>query len=229
MSAPNASCNTTPDLSEGRPQNVLAVLLIQVCYLPTPRAARLGVVNHKDDRPQEQHLAKRAMLGGPYRASSGDSNCGQGGQHSRLALPRPRSILHRTASPSSRRSMLGGGDRSSYFSPCHDFRQRYQRTQNLLLGRSLVSLIIARRPVASRAVRIVDSEPPAVNLLLLQRLHRIHSALDISEVSVRKTSGLTSSSVNGNPDINDISDATEKVAEVTICHLERHVADKEGL
>ncbi len=46
---------------------------------------------------------------------------------------------------------------------------------------------------------------------------------------MRKTSGLTRSSINGNSNINDISDATEEVCEIAVCHLKRHVTDEEGL
>ena len=44
-----------------------------------------------------------------------------------------------------------------------------------------------------------------------------------------KTSGLSGSSVDSNSDINDISNTAEQVVEVSIGHLEGHVADEEGL
>ena len=60
-------------------------------------------------------------------------------------------------------------------------------------------------------------------------LHGFHCALDVDEVSVRETSWLSRTSVDGNTDVDDVSDALEKVVQVTVRHLEGHVSDEESL
>lgn len=44
-----------------------------------------------------------------------------------------------------------------------------------------------------------------------------------------ESSWLSSASVNGNPDINDVADVAEKLVEVGIRHLEGKVSNEEGL
>lgn len=46
---------------------------------------------------------------------------------------------------------------------------------------------------------------------------------------MRETSGLASASVNGNSDINDISNIAEELVEISIGHLECEVTDEESL
>lgn len=45
---------------------------------------------------------------------------------------------------------------------------------------------------------------------------------------MRKASWLAGASINGNADVDDVLDATEKIAEVSVRHFKRHVANEEG-
>lgn len=46
---------------------------------------------------------------------------------------------------------------------------------------------------------------------------------------MRKPSGLTGSSVNGDSNIDDVADTSEKIVEITVGHLEGHVANEQSL
>jgi len=65
--------------------------------------------------------------------------------------------------------------------------------------------------------------------LALESLHALGGALNINKVGVGESSWLTGASVNGNTDINDISDITEELVEISIRHLEGKIADEESL
>jgi hypothetical protein len=60
-------------------------------------------------------------------------------------------------------------------------------------------------------------------------LHCLHRALNVDEISMRETSRLPSTSVNGNTDIDNIANALEEIVKVAISHLEGHVTDEERL
>jgi len=79
------------------------------------------------------------------------------------------------------------------------------------------------------AIGVVDSQLAAIRLLPLQILHRIDRALDVDEVGVCKSSGLSSAAIDSDPHIDHVADAAEEVIEVAVRHLERHVADEESL
>ena len=82
---------------------------------------------------------------------------------------------------------------------------------------------------AARAVGVVKSQHSPVRLLPLEMLHALHRTLDVHEISMRKSSWLPGPSVDGDADIDHILYALEEIVQVTVGHLEGHVADKEGL
>ena len=88
-------------------------------------------------------------------------------------------------------------------------------------------------PRPGRAVDVglaeVNTEWPAVDDLSVQRLLRHGGTLDVNEVSVGEASGLAGPAVDSDTDINDVANVAEKVVQVLVRHLERHVADEEGL
>lgn len=75
----------------------------------------------------------------------------------------------------------------------------------------------------------VDSQLAAIDLLVDKSLLALHSALDIDEICVSKSSWLSSTSINGNTNINDIANVTEELVEIGIRHLEGEVANEESL
>jgi hypothetical protein len=81
---------------------------------------------------------------------------------------------------------------------------------------------------AACTIGVIQPQLPAICLFRLEQLHRIHSALNINEVSVGETSGLAGTSVNGNAHINNVLDASEKSVQIAISHFEGHVTNEEG-
>lgn len=79
------------------------------------------------------------------------------------------------------------------------------------------------------AQAVIKSQCAPVDLLALKSLHALGGALLINEVGMSESSWLASTSVNGNTDVNDISNITEELVEIGIGHLEGKVADEEGL
>src|SRR2546423_4264448 len=94
-------------------------------------------------------------------------------------------------------------------------------------GSTIIAALISRRIAWS--VRVAQHQLPAISLLTFQVFHRFHCAFSVDEICVCKTSWLASTSVNGNADVNHISDTLEQVVEVAIGHLERHIANEESL
>lgn len=76
---------------------------------------------------------------------------------------------------------------------------------------------------------IVYSQCASIQLLAVEGLLCSDSTLDILEVSVCESPWLSGTSVNGNTNINDILDVTEKLVEVGIGHLEWDVTEEESL
>lgn len=75
----------------------------------------------------------------------------------------------------------------------------------------------------------IYSELTTIDLLSNQCLLTLDGTLDIDEISVGESSRLASTSVNGNTDIDDVSDVTEELIEISVRHLKGEVADEEGL
>jgi len=75
----------------------------------------------------------------------------------------------------------------------------------------------------------VDPEASPVDLLLLKHDLGLLSILSRDEVCVCETSWLATSSINGNPDVQNVLALAEQIAEVFVGHLERQVADKQSL
>lgn len=46
---------------------------------------------------------------------------------------------------------------------------------------------------------------------------------------MRKTPWLTRSAINGDPNVDDITDTTEEIIQISVGHLEGHVTDEQGL
>ena len=90
---------------------------------------------------------------------------------------------------------------------------------------------IVPRPGRALVARLaeVDAERPSVDDLSVQGLPRLGSTLDVNEVSVGEASGLAGPAVDGDTDVNDVANVAEKVVQVLVGHLERHVADEDGL
>jgi hypothetical protein len=59
------------------------------------------------------------------------------------------------------------------------------------------------------SIRVIDPQSSTIRLLTLQLLHPVHRALDINEIGMCETSGLSGSSINGDTHIDHIADATE--------------------
>ncbi len=79
------------------------------------------------------------------------------------------------------------------------------------------------------SVAVVDSQFAAIGLLVLQQLHGLHGALDIDEIGMSKTSWLPRPSVDCNSYIDHVPNATKEVVEVSVGHLEGHIANEESL
>ena len=62
---------------------------------------------------------------------------------------------------------------------------------------------------AARLTGVVDSELAAVDALLLQNLLGLNGALDVDEVGVCETPGLTGTTVDGDSDVKDVLDSPE--------------------
>lgn len=75
----------------------------------------------------------------------------------------------------------------------------------------------------------IDSQFASIDLLAHKLLQTLHSAIHINEVCVCETSWLAGTSINGNPDIDNIANVTEELVEIGIRHLEGKVANEEGL
>lgn len=82
---------------------------------------------------------------------------------------------------------------------------------------------------ASRASREVNTERSVVDRLALENLKSLLSGRNISEVSVSESSWLTSATVNGNTDVNNVLDVAEQLVEIGIGHLKSEVADEQSL
>lgn len=63
----------------------------------------------------------------------------------------------------------------------------------------------------------------------MEGLKTLDGALNVDKVGVCETSWLTSSTIDSNTDINDISNITEELVEISIGHLKGKVADEESL
>jgi hypothetical protein len=84
------------------------------------------------------------------------------------------------------------------------------------------------RSVLSGSSTKVNSQCTTINLLAEESLLALDGTLSVDKISVCETSWLTGTSVNGNSDINDISDITEELVQVGVGHLESKVADEES-
>ena len=51
--------------------------------------------------------------------------------------------------------------------------------------------------------------------------------LYVGEVGMGKTTGLASSSVNGDTNVGDVAQRAEEIVQIAVCHLKRHVSDIE--
>lgn len=87
--------------------------------------------------------------------------------------------------------------------------------------------LVPRRGAAGEAV--VDAQAAAIGLLLGQHAQGLHGALDVNEVGVGEAPRLAGAAIDCDAHVDHIPDAAEQVVQVAICHLERHVADEEGL
>ena len=70
--------------------------------------------------------------------------------------------------------------------------------------------------VLLRLARVVHSKLTSVDRFLLESLLCDNSAVDIGEVGVCETSRLSGTTVDGNPDVEHVLDASEKVYEVVV-------------
>jgi len=102
-----------------------------------------------------------------------------------------------------------------------------QSTNPLLLLLSGIVPLPGRAGAAGLAE--VDAEWPSVDDLSVKGLPRLGGTLDVNKVSVGEASGLAGPAVDGNTDVNDVANVAEKVVQVLVGHLERHVADEDGL
>ena len=75
----------------------------------------------------------------------------------------------------------------------------------------------------------VDPQLPAEDDLVGQLLLGSLGARDVDEFGVGESSGLSAAPVNRHSDVDDVPDVLERVVEVLVAHLERHVADEQGL
>jgi len=76
---------------------------------------------------------------------------------------------------------------------------------------------------------IVQSQVSAVDLLRLEHFLGLLGILSRDEVGVGETSWLTTPSVDGDSDVQNVLALAEEVAEVLVGHLERKVANEESL
>jgi len=90
-------------------------------------------------------------------------------------------------------------------------------------------MVVTTGSSLSVAQAVINSQNAAIDLLTLESLHTLNGALHINEVCVGESSWLAGASVNGNTDINDISNVTEELVEVRVGHFEGKVTDEEGL
>lgn len=76
--------------------------------------------------------------------------------------------------------------------------------------------------------RIIDPQHPAIEFLSLKILEALHRGLSIHKIRMCKASWLTCPSINGDPDIHDILDVSEKFVEICIRHLKCKVANEQS-
>lgn len=100
-----------------------------------------------------------------------------------------------------------------------------------LKGRVTAGSVIATSAVVvgSSWAAVIHSQSASVDLLVLEEFQSLNSALNIDEVGMCETSWLSSASINGNSDVEDVANITEKVVQVGVRHLESKVTDKKGL
>lgn len=102
----------------------------------------------------------------------------------------------------------------------------------MIPGRNSPDILLFSSSIFGRgawSIRVIHAQPSAIRLFTLQLLHSVHRALDINEIGMCETSGLSGSSINGDTHVDHIADTAEEVVEITVGHLEGHVADEEGL
>ena len=92
---------------------------------------------------------------------------------------------------------------------------------------SAIRKIIADLFASTSAV--VHPQFATIDLLLLKYFEAVHGAVHINEVCMCETSGLASAAVDGDSNVNDISNIAEELVEVGIGHLECEVTDEKGL
>lgn len=81
-----------------------------------------------------------------------------------------------------------------------------------------ITRVVVSRSLAG-AVGVVESQSAAIGFLLFKNLHAFHGTFDIDEVGMCETTRLSGASINGNSDVDDVSDTTEQIAQITIGHL----------
>lgn len=79
----------------------------------------------------------------------------------------------------------------------------------------LLGLVIGT-PLSYGRFAEIDPQCSSVDDLLLEHFPCLGSALNVDEVSMSKASGLTSPSVDGNTDIHNVANVTEKIVEVLV-------------
>jgi len=84
-------------------------------------------------------------------------------------------------------------------------------------------------PVLGAASAEINPQLATINLSPHKSFSALGGALHINKVSVGETSWLASTSVNRNPDIDDISNITEELVEISVGHLEGKVANEQSL
>jgi hypothetical protein len=67
--------------------------------------------------------------------------------------------------------------------------------------------------------RVVDSELTAVDHLLLESLLGGHGALNVGEISVCETPRLTGATVDGDSDVEDVLDLSEKIYMIQVSRV----------
>jgi hypothetical protein len=89
-------------------------------------------------------------------------------------------------------------------------------------------LLFRRSPPLAAGHAEVDPQLPPIDDLVPQDLRSLLGAWDIQEIGMGKPTWLARSTIDSNPDIENIANVAEEFVQIPVGHFERHVANEES-
>lgn len=80
---------------------------------------------------------------------------------------------------------------------------------------------------ASAGNTVVNLQSSTISILFRQHLQSLGGTFDIDEIGVGEASRLSTSSIDGDSDVDNVPDISEEFVEIFIRHPEAHVANEE--